>query len=96
MTEGFYATGTATSTQTNVRPDTPSVLFEIDQEIERLEKTIEHAKERLGRVLAPEYAEPSSQHDAMPMPVVSDIRATQMALVRAIDRLGAMLDRVEV
>lgn len=96
MTEGFYATGAATFTQTTgTKPDAPAVLFEIDQEIERLHKTIEHATERLGRVLAPEYAEPSA-HDAVPMPVVSDIRSTQMALVRAVDRLGALLSRVEV
>lgn len=99
MPEGFDITGDAVvySQATSARPETPAVLFEIDQEIERLEKTIEHATMRLGRVLAPEYDTPSSSsHDAVPMPVVSDIRATQMGLVRAIDRLCAVLDRVEV
>lgn len=74
--------------------DTPSVVGDISSEVFRLQSVIDRAEQRLASVLEPEYSTPEKTASE-PAPIRSHVRQTQIDFSYQIDRLIAILDRVE-
>lgn len=75
-------------------PDQTSVVSDIGYEVNRLTSIITRAEERLDKVLEPAYDDTNPGSE--PAPVRSVIRQTHFDLMIQINRLNALLDRVEV
>jgi hypothetical protein len=75
--------------------DSVSVVSDISMEVERLHTVLDNAEARLKLILAPEYASDSVEKMSDPTPLRSFVRQTHIDLSRQIDRLVALLDRVE-
>jgi hypothetical protein len=71
-----------------------SVVVDISSEVARLRDVVDRALIRLDSVLEPEYSV-ADKASSEPAPLRSFIRQTQHDLSYQVDRLIAILDRVE-
>lgn len=77
--------------------DRVSVVTDISLEVERLRSVVDRAADRLTPVLSPDYGSESKTSDSsVPTPIKSYISQTSFELTMQINRLIAILDRVEV
>lgn len=89
MDDRAYAS-TAMATQ-----DRSSLATDLDAEVTRLTDVITRVEDRLSVILEPDYGS-AEKNSEVPAPIQSYLRSTTNSLSRQINRLVAILDRVEV